>query len=356
MFNIRPVSVFGLLLSLLVVTAAAAQPGVRAGVPDNDVFAEARQLVPGTSHKIKNPSAATLENDEPGQPCGGVNASNSVWFRFTPVADGTLYLSIAGTTLINPLQSTSTAALTVYSGATLGSLSKIDCNYTIATSWGTDLSFNFYAGTTYHVELSTVGSVIYTNQSYYKLTTRLIQHWLLPNNYGFESPISADNWKLKNWTSDTAACGVGTHPWIQGSCSFKFTSSPNESASLSQTVGIPSGIRLRKNGLIYIYLYYLAMETPTIDNAKITVTLIYSSGAPSQKITINLSGTTPVSFAAVSGIAYLTDPSLSKVKIKINHKSKVGALVIDNVAMYYAASGIEREAGGLLAVPPAVTQ
>jgi hypothetical protein len=338
-----------LLFTLLTVSAASAQ--APRSIPDNDMFAQARQLIPGASVKIKDPSAATVEGGEPTHPCAGVAVRDSVWFTFAPVHNGTLFLSTAGTNLVHPQQSTSLAVLTAYSGTSLGTLSKIDCSYAAATSWTTDLSFVFGAGVTYYIELSLPIDIQYAENSFYKLTSRLTSLSLLPVNYGFESPIGPDNWKLKNGTNDTAACESGTHPWIQGSCSFKFTPSPEENASLSQTVSIPSNIRLRKGGMILTYLYYYAMESPVIQNASITVTLKFGDGRPPQKIVIDLSGSTPVSFGIATGVAYLPSSSLTKLKIKVTHKSTVGALVLDNIALEYEAGASTRGSEVPLVIP-----
>lgn len=98
---------------------------------------------------------------------------------------------------------------------------------------------------------------------------------------------------------------------------------------MKQTVALPAGYHLRRNGLVQYAVLYRAMDTLAVENAKITATLIYANGTPSQKIVLNLTGRPAEDYEVYAGMAYLTDGSLSRIKLKINHKSTAGVLLVD---------------------------
>jgi hypothetical protein len=79
---------------------------VLAPAPPNDNFANALDLGTVISPNIQDSSAATTEANDPVPPCGQLiglppgsivfGNANSIWYKFTPAANGTLNLSLAG--------------------------------------------------------------------------------------------------------------------------------------------------------------------------------------------------------------------------------------------------------------------
>lgn len=345
----RVIRIFGLLMIAMMAIASGAQPSPRAA-PVNDYFDSPKPLPLGASAKVKDPAAAGVEVGEP-DACG-LTPFNSVWFKFAPVTNGSLYLSTAGTLLISPGSSSYISVLSVYTGTDLGSLTPLVCSEGFAGT-PSEVSFGFVPEETYYIQLTTLTNVAYTPQSFYKLTSRITLLYFPPQNRSFETPLSPADWTLKNGSNDGIVCGDATYTSYEGNCAFKFTGSPGESSVLKQTVTLPAGYHLRRNGLVQYAVLYRAMDSLAVESAKITATLIYANGTPSQKIVLNLTGIPAGGYEVYAGMAYLADGSLSRIKLKINHKSTAGVLLVDLSEMYYAAGAFTREQGDVLSVPSA---
>jgi hypothetical protein len=120
--------------------------------PINDDFVNAGELG-GTLPQAAAQSTvyATTETGEP-LPCAGI--ASTVWFRFTPSADGVLVADTTG--------SLYDTALAVYQGDSLASLINLGCNDDTSGNLS-EVQFSVSAGTTYYIQaggfLGTAGSL-----------------------------------------------------------------------------------------------------------------------------------------------------------------------------------------------------
>jgi hypothetical protein len=113
---------------------------VTAGSAGNDDFADAATLAPvSTGFASTWAIDATMTTVEPAEPWLGGGPYASIWFKYTPLTTQTIALDAYGYT-------TSGRYTSVYSGATLGSLSLVHRGY------GTN-SFTATPGTTYFIQV-----------------------------------------------------------------------------------------------------------------------------------------------------------------------------------------------------------
>jgi hypothetical protein len=134
-------------------------------VPPNDNFANALDLAAISSPNIQDTSAATTETSDPVPPCGQLQGSvlsqlqfgiaNSIWYKFTPAASGTLNLDVSGSSYLawlsvwtGPSQATLTLVPNACSGAIVPFLLPAQLS-----------NINLTGGTTYYVMVGSAGPV-----------------------------------------------------------------------------------------------------------------------------------------------------------------------------------------------------
>jgi subtilisin-like proprotein convertase family protein len=126
--------------------------------PDNDVFAAAQVVSGSVSDTPGNNSLATRQSNEPDHcvaaaDCGGWIGDHSVWYSWTALG--------SGATSIDTCQSNIDSVLAVYTGDSVGSLSRVaDGNNSPecpAGTYGSKVSFDAVAGTTYRIAVGDAG-------------------------------------------------------------------------------------------------------------------------------------------------------------------------------------------------------
>ncbi len=134
---------------------------VVAPAPTNDNFASAMTVTlnAGTFTDTKDSSGATTQTSDPVPPCAQnvqipfvTGVSNTIWYKFTPTASGTI-------TDVDTIGSSYDSVLSIWTGSA-GSLTKFACNDDInpgivTESQLTNLGVN--AGTTYYIMVSSFG-------------------------------------------------------------------------------------------------------------------------------------------------------------------------------------------------------
>lgn len=106
--------------------------------PSNDNFGDALEITLGASNRFYN-SMATMEPGEPTPSCYS-QISQTVWFRYTPTADGfatiqsdAYWIRVVG----------------VYTGSELGDLTEVNCR----SWWDAPLPLHVVSGTTYYFQV-----------------------------------------------------------------------------------------------------------------------------------------------------------------------------------------------------------
>ncbi len=118
--------------------------------PLNDDFDNAFTIADTPYTFDQSTTLATTAPDDPAPSCGsGGQQSHSVWYRFTPATDGTLYLDTNG--------SDYDTVLAVWTGAR-GSLAEAACDDDSGAGRRSALNLAVTAGTTYHIEIVSYGS------------------------------------------------------------------------------------------------------------------------------------------------------------------------------------------------------
>jgi hypothetical protein len=134
-------------------------------VPPNDNFANALDLAAISSPNIQDTSAATTETSDPVPPCGQLQGSvlsqlqfgiaNSIWYKFTPAASGTLNLDVSGSSYLAWLSvwtGPSQATLTLFPNACSGAIVPFLLPAQLS-------NINLTGGTTYYVMVGSAGPV-----------------------------------------------------------------------------------------------------------------------------------------------------------------------------------------------------
>ena len=147
------VAVVTLLISLALMLAV---PSVASAAPANDNFANA-QVISGSTASVNGTTAgATREQGEPDHLNSDIfwEGDHSVWYRWT--APDT------GPTTIDTCTANIDSILAVYSGSQLAALSKVvEDNNACGPpgSWGSRVTFNAQAGTTYQIAVGDAGGL-----------------------------------------------------------------------------------------------------------------------------------------------------------------------------------------------------
>ncbi len=131
--------------------------------PANDNFANA-EVIAGNSGAVAGTNLeATSEAGEPNIVSGG--AINSVWYKFTAPMSGSLNIDTNG-----PGTITSDTSIAVFTGPSLGSLTKITENSGFVPFGYSRMTFGVTSGTTYYIKVDGFGSFTGTFTLNYALT------------------------------------------------------------------------------------------------------------------------------------------------------------------------------------------
>jgi FG-GAP repeat. len=132
--------------------------------PANDNFANA-EVMPGTSGAISGTNLeATSEAGEPNIVSGGT--MNSVWYKITPAITGSLNIDTNG-----PGSIASDTSIAVFTGAAVGSLTKITENSGYVPFGYSRMTFGVASGTTYYIKVEGFASLTGTFTLNYALTS-----------------------------------------------------------------------------------------------------------------------------------------------------------------------------------------
>jgi M6 family metalloprotease-like protein len=124
--------------------------------PPNDNFASAQSISASTSSINGTTRGATREINEPDHSTDTDGFSwlgdHSVWYSWTAPFSGSMS--------IDTCQANIDSILAVYTGSSLGSLSRVtDNNNNCPSGWGSKVSFNAVAGTTYRIAVGDAGGL-----------------------------------------------------------------------------------------------------------------------------------------------------------------------------------------------------
>jgi PKD domain len=106
--------------------------------PANDDFADATPISSIPYSSTVDVTAASTEQGEPSNACGGFQQSGSIWYRFTPSES----FSVSATTNYPNI-------VAAYAGTSLSNLTSLGCR-----NFGGMLTFRAEAGTTYYLQLA----------------------------------------------------------------------------------------------------------------------------------------------------------------------------------------------------------
>ena len=157
---------FATLLTLLLVPAlafaqkdlGAATSNASGGGPDNDNLEDAT-VITGDGEYLSTVTGATAESGEAAASCASGDTNQSVWWVFTPAADGAVTLDTDGSVQEPPGTQFTDTILTLYTGGSFP-LTEIACNDDDpGNGGGGDFTsriedFAVTAGTTYYVRVS----------------------------------------------------------------------------------------------------------------------------------------------------------------------------------------------------------
>jgi PKD repeat protein len=106
--------------------------------PQNDDFAAATPITALPFSDSVDTTAASVQPSEPTPSCGYFQPTATVWYAFTPAADGSYTTSTPN----------GYTRITAYTGTSLGSLTEVGCR-----AYGSSLTFHATAGTTYYLQV-----------------------------------------------------------------------------------------------------------------------------------------------------------------------------------------------------------
>jgi len=135
-------------------------------IPSNDNFATAIDLATinnGNGTDIRDTSSATTEANDPTPPCNQplgtppslvYGRSNTIWYKFTPTASGTVNLDNNGASYVN--------WLSVWTGASQSTLTPVACGGSVMALVATVTLSNVSvtAGTTYYIMVGSAGPTL----------------------------------------------------------------------------------------------------------------------------------------------------------------------------------------------------
>jgi PKD repeat protein len=167
--------------------------------PTNDDFSDATNVTSLPFADNQDFTGATLEPGEPNSICAG-DYVKTVWYRFTPTADGLYSVSAFGDIGY-------AAAINVYTGASLENLTRLTCGG--SGGLGT---FHGAAGTTYYVQSGT-----YLTSGSFETRIQLAPPPAVGFIWGPSYPSSFDTLTFNPSESyDPAGIGIQTWSWALG--------------------------------------------------------------------------------------------------------------------------------------------
>lgn len=308
--------------------------------PDNDVYTDATPITNASTNILQSDARyATSAADDPIYSCtfGGAEfGGNTVWYKFTPAADGLL-------TNINTFDSTgifSDTMLNILVRTSTG-WSEIACNDEDESGYSTSEITNLWisAGATYYIQLSKWKAdsrdegILAVN-----LTADVPIARELVGNGGFEAGLN--QWTLSNPTKDKQKCAPDASTYsFQGWCAFAFRGSAGENSKLSQILDI-SGVTFHTGDSLLLNARTVA--TNAAASGKLIAVVTYSDGTARTKIVVPL-GASP-EYIWNSKEETLSSGAVSKVKVTVRHTSAAGLLYIDNVSLLHREAGARRSA------------
>jgi hypothetical protein len=163
--------------------------------PANDNFADATTISTLPYSDTVDVSAASTEQGEASNWCGGYQHSGSIWYRVTPSQSGSVSATVNYPNIV-----------TAYSGPNLASLTSLGCRV-----YGGKLTFHVDAGTTYYLQLAG----LYGNTS---LQLQVVA--TPPPNaaigYYPSDPSSVDTMQFYDQSNDPGEAGFASSSWAFG--------------------------------------------------------------------------------------------------------------------------------------------
>lgn len=339
-----------IVLSIVLLVASASAQNTPRAAPANDNFANATPIVIGKNYSVDNIHEATIEGAQPATLGCGINLTihYSVWYSFSLPNGGSLVLSTSGSNFKYGVVDSMDTKIAVYTGASIGTLTQIACNDD-NTSLAGELTLSVSTGTTYYVLVGAVNSTPPLPGSVLQLSSRMLAQLRFANNSGFETSLTAADWKVKNGSGDDRLCSDPTYTPAEGSCAFQFVGNAGEASKLKQTLAYSGEFIPRKAAMLKFLIFYWVHDS-ALGSAKVKFKVAYSDGTPTTIGSVNLTGN-PVMAAYATAIRNLAlaSKAVSSVTFQVDFKSTTGVLMLDYAYLYYYASATTRD--GVLPAP-----
>jgi hypothetical protein len=230
------VRLFALLTALLFLSLTAAAQSAPHAIPANDLFENARRLVPGKPVVVSGIELAAWEINEPAPTCSN-DDTHSVWFRVNLPLNGEINVFTHGTALsyegVNGFHPAveKRVTLSLYEGASLDELDELACEAPVAYPHSaTEMhGIGVSAGFDVYIRASVNPALALLAPS--QLRIQIVAQFddILTNSAFYEG---MNGWTVANGSNDKA---VNNDPSINdGFPAFKFTGNPGQNATLSQ--------------------------------------------------------------------------------------------------------------------------
>ena len=166
----------------------------------NDNFADATQITNLTYNVNADTTDATFEGGEPYPTCGFGYSLRTVWFAYEPSTTGSL--------TANASYYNFPPVLAIYTGDSLGNLAQVACG-----NYGSQLTFQAQAGTTYYFQLSSL-------YDFYQGIIPFSLKVTPPPNAGIcfypSDPSIFDNMQFNDCSNDPGGSGFQSFTWDFG--------------------------------------------------------------------------------------------------------------------------------------------
>ncbi|MBK8136063.1 MAG: hypothetical protein IPK52_09505 [Chloroflexi bacterium] len=303
--------------------------------PANDLFANAMPLSLPYYGFTTGVQRALIEAGEPLHPCrmsSAATGSHSVWYTFTIPFTMSLTLDTLGSSLTNISGNSTDTLMSVWQGASLGSLSNVACSDDNVVTTA-KLTHNFQPGT-YYVQVSYYSMAQnLTGASNYAL--RVSSDFINGNMIdlavrqgGFET--GAAPWNTVNLNGDKKKCGGIGHT---GSCAFVFKGGAGENSSISQTFKSFGSFGINAGDTFFVQ-FYVKPTNVQPDSFKMSLKISYTDGTPATVRTQTYGGTAGGYLAAWDTITAASS-AVKKVSLKFQNKSTTGQVLVDSVLLAF---------------------